>query len=292
MPPAAGKPSCVVCATPSESYGSKAGYDLFRCSACLHTFVWPMPANPHSIYGEDYFTGAKGGFGYTDYDGDKLAMAPTFHAYLSRMEAALGGTGELLDIGAATGFFLHLARQRKWQVRGIEVSASAAQMARSKGLDVLTGPVENCNWPPASFDAVSMWDVIEHMADPHAAMDHVQRMLKPGSVLAVNTPDCGSFFSRLLGLKWHLIIPPEHLNLFSRQSLRLLLERHGFEILDLARVGKTFTIQYVSFFLLKTLGILNSPAGRISSALNGTRIGHWSVPINLRDNIFVLARKR
>jgi len=285
-------PPCVVCGTPSVPYGSKAGYDLFHCSACLHLFVWPMPANVDFIYGEDYFTGAKAGFGYTDYDRDKQAMAPTFHAYLNRIEKVLGGTGTLLDVGAATGFFLDLARSRKWEVHGIEVSVSAATTARSKGLDVLTGPVESCDSPPGSFDAVCMWDVIEHMPNPCAAVTHVRQLLKPGGILAVNTPDSDSLLPRLLGVKWHLIIPPEHLNLFSRRSLRILLERHGFEILDLTRVGKTFTLQYTAQFALKTLGLLDGPAGRISRALNGTWMGRWRIPINLRDNVFTLARAR
>lgn len=288
---AANTPPCIVCGNGAALYGSRTGYDFFRCMVCAHLFVWPTPPGIHDIYSEDYFTGARGGFGYTDYDRDKLAMVPTFNEYLLRMERALGRTGSLLDIGAATGFFLDLARHRNWKVRGVEVSKPAAAIARSKGLDVWTGVVEDCEYPAQDLDAVSMWDVLEHMADPHSTMKHVSQLLKPGSVLAINTPDSSSLIPKLLKLKWHLLLPPEHLNLFSRQSLRYLLEQHQFEILELTTIGKTFTVQYTFHFLLKTFGLVNGPAGSMSRALNGTRVGSWGVPINLWDNVFALARK-
>lgn len=285
-------PSCVVCEASSASCGSKCGYELFRCSACSHLFVWPMPSTTDSIYSADYFSGAKAGFGYTDYDNDKRAMIPTFEKCLSRIEAAVGSTGALLDVGAATGFFLDLAKRRKWQVQGVELSVSASAVARSKGLDVATGSVESCELPASSFDAVSMWDVIEHLTDPPGTMNSVRRILKPKGVLAINTPDSTSAVSRLLGLKWHLVTPPEHLNLFSQYSLRLLLEKHGFEVLEVTRISKTFTVQYTLHFLLKTLGMVNGAAARVSDGLNGTKLGLLGIPINLRDNMFVLARKR
>lgn len=251
-------------------------------------FVWPMPAGFREIYSEDYFSGATAGFGYADYDNDKLPMIPTFEDYLDRMEAAAGSKGRLLDIGAATGFFLGLARDRGWQVCGVEASPHATKIANAKGLDVRAGLLEECDFAEASFDAVTMWDVIEHMPAPGPVLETVARLMKPGALLAINTPDSGSALARVAGTKWHLVIPPEHLNLFSRKSLGLALGKFRYEILQFTTIGKRFTLQYV----FQTLSHVIKPGfTQIASRLRGTRLGLFDLSINLRDNMFVLARK-
>jgi SAM-dependent methyltransferase len=249
-----------------------------------------MPVDHLKIYNEEYFFGADGGFGYTGYDRDKRAMVPTFHKYLDRLESAAPGRGALLDIGAATGFFLELARQRGWQVHGIEPSDAAAERARAKNLDVRTGVLREGIFAPASFEAITMWDVIEHVTDPQSAIRDAAALLKPGGVLAVNTPDSGCLLAKLLGSRWHLVVPPEHLNLFHRRSLISLLTCNGFEILAVASIGKRFTLQYVFQTLAHWQGI--ALWRTLAHRLRGGRVGQWGVPINLHDNFFLLARKR
>jgi SAM-dependent methyltransferase len=280
---------CTVCARPASPWGTKRGYRFYRCQGCSHLFVWPMPADSLRIYDEQYFSGAAGGFGYVDYDRDKQAMAPVFHLYLDKLGLARPDKGALLDIGAATGFFLDIARQRGWRTGGIEPGAHAAAQARAKGLDVQTGTLQNCSFPPGSFDVITLWDVLEHLTDPRLSIQQASGLLKPGGVIAINTPDSGSLFARLLGTKWHLLDPPEHLNLFHRRSVRLLLEQCGFEILETTAIGKKFTLQYV----LRTLGHWQGGAIWDSAArrLRNTPFRETALSINLYDNFFLLARK-
>ena len=248
-----------------------------------------MPADHLKIYSGDYFSGAQGGFGYADYDRDKAPMEATFFKYLDRIEAA-GAKGGMLDVGAATGFFLDLARRRGWSVHGVEPSSYAAQLGQAKGIDVRAGTLEDQNFPAGSFDAVTLWDVIEHLPDPNTTLQRIHALLKSGGVLAINTPDSASLLAHIMGLNWHLVTPPEHLNLFHRKSIRTLLEREGYEVLQVANIGKTFTVQYVLQILNHWTGadVFNSAAQWARSR----RIGSWGIPINLLDNMFVLARKR
>src|SRR3954452_11248046 len=111
-----GSVSCTVCGNEAVPLGTKRTFCLYRCRECLHMFVWPAPHNHLDIYCEEYFAGACHGFGYTDYDRDKQPMMPTFREYLRRIEAITPAKGTMLDVGAATGFFLDLARQRDWTV--------------------------------------------------------------------------------------------------------------------------------------------------------------------------------
>src|SRR3989344_2020238 len=114
--------NCPVCGAWSHDvFARKSGYALYSCRACGLTFVHPIPDSA-GVYGEDYFSGARGGFGYVDYDADKEPMAPVFEKYLRRI--ARYGTGRrILDVGAATGFFLDIARRAGFDAYGVELSA-------------------------------------------------------------------------------------------------------------------------------------------------------------------------
>ncbi|HYL34754.1 MAG TPA: class I SAM-dependent methyltransferase [Bryobacteraceae bacterium] len=217
-------------------------------------------------------------------------MIPTFEEYLDRLGRHAGQPGTLIDIGAASGFFLSLARRRGWRVSGVEPSDFASSLARDKGLDVRTGTVENCHFAAGAFDVVTMWDVIEHIPDPRRAIASIVSLLKPGGLIAINTPDSTCLLARLLKTKWHLVVPPEHLNLFSRESLRLLLAKHGLEVLEAATIGKTFTVQYVLMTLAhwQRLHVFDAA----SEAVRGRRLGQWKISLNLRDNVFMIARKK
>ena len=280
---------CLVCAAPAGHCGSKGQYHFYRCGACGLLFVWPLPGDNLDLYSEDYFAGAEAGFGYVDYDQDKAAMASTFEAYLALLASGRPGRGALLDVGAATGFFLELARADGWNSRGIEPSHYASRIAKKKGLAVDCGVVEELTLPDASFDVVTMWDVIEHLPDPRRSLAAVFRLLHPNGTLAVNTPDSGSLLARVLGLRWHLVVPPEHLVLFSQKSLRLLLEEAGFEVTLVRRIGKRFTIQYVLETLARWQGLRLWRQAEEMSRRWG--VGKWGIGINLRDNMFLLARK-
>lgn len=280
---------CVVCATQALFYAEKDGWHVHRCPECGLLFVWPMPRNALQVYEGDYFTGASHGFGYVDYDRDKEAMIPTFRTYLKKIARYLPEKGRMLDIGAATGFFLDLARAAGWETVGIEPSGSAAEKAGKKGLDVRTGILEAGRFAPSSFEAITMWDVLEHLPDPAAVLGVATELLKPGGVLCINTPDAGSTWARLMGARWHLLCPPEHLCLFSGRSLAVLLSGCGLKSLERTKIGKRFTLPYIA----QTLAHWHKLRlwEFVAAGLQHSPIRSWGVPINLRDNVFVMAQK-
>ena len=276
-----------MCSTAGEIVGTKNGYRVYRCQGCAQLFVWPPPDQPLDIYSEKYFAGGENGFGYVDYDRDKEPMIPTFEKYLDLIERYTNPSGRLLDVGAATGFFLHLAHKRGWTASGIEPCDYAARLARAKGLDVHTGVLEK---PLGPFQVITALDVIEHLPDPRGFVRIVNQSLEPKGILAINTPDGGSAIAKRFGVNWHAVLPPEHLQLFNRQSLDMLLHQEGFEVLEHTWIGKRFTLQYV-FQTLARVQRIEAWSGAAAS-LHRTRLGQIAIPLNLRDNLFVLARKR
>jgi SAM-dependent methyltransferase len=279
--------ACPVCGNRGRLAGVKRGYDHYACSSCKSLFVWPVPSTYLDTYQGSYFSGAANGHGYVEYDRDKLPMSGTFLAYLDLLAQHGCKTGRLLDIGAATGFFLNLARSRGYETMGVEPGEDAVTQARSKHLNVIHGTLSDLREASESFDAATMLDVLEHLPEPRATLGAVHKLLKPGGLLAINTPDQGSALAKTLGMRWHLVTPPEHLCLFTAGALKSALQQTGFEVLVLNRIGKKFTLQYI----VQTLAMNWRIAAPLAEYFRGRAIGHLGVPINFRDNVFVLARK-
>jgi SAM-dependent methyltransferase len=138
--------------------------------------------------------------------------------------------GTLLDVGAATGFFVEQAAAVGWDAIGVEPSEWAAAYARDElRVDVRTGTLESMQFPDATFDVVTMWEVIEHLPDPRTTLAEVRRIIRPGGRLVLSTPDAGSPAARLSGkrwLGWRKV--PEHVYFFDRANLDRLLRQSGF----------------------------------------------------------------
>jgi SAM-dependent methyltransferase len=140
--------------------------------------------------------------------------------------------GRLLEIGCAGGLFLDaMRREGGWQVQGVEVSEVAAGYARAWfDLDVFQGPLQDAHFPDCSFDAVAMWDVLEHVHGPRETLLEIRRVLKPDGVLVFRLPLLDSWDRKLFGPYWSGWDAPRHLTLFSRRTIGLMLAQTGFQV--------------------------------------------------------------
>ena len=276
----------MLCGSASDFFASKNGHTLYTCRACRLSFVDPVPDST-KVYGEDYFSGARKGFGYVDYDTDKEPMVPAFKKYLNLIERFSKGK-RILDVGAATGFFLRIAKDAGFDPYGVELSAYAAGRATEKGIPTITGTLSDVP-ATAPFDVITMLDVIEHVSNPVAEITKANELLQRGGLLVINTPDIGSLYARLMGPRWHLIVPPEHLFYFNRANIRTLLEQKCFEVLVVSTVGKHFTLPYIfkTLYAWQKLQVWRF----LSAWCERSWLRRVALPINLRDNMFIIARK-
>ncbi len=276
---------CNLCESDNVTFFcDKKGYHLYKCNNCKLLMISPVPQSI-DVYDVSYFSGAEKGFGYVDYDADKEPMTGTFNHYIDLINNLGVSEGKLLDIGAATGFFMSLAKNRGFEVVGVELSDFAARKGREKGLNIVTGDLLNTQFMSGSFDVVTMFDVLEHVPEPKKLIAEVKRILKPHGLVIINTPDAESLWARILGKKWQLIMPPEHINYFSPKNLSKYLSDHGFEVKVNTKIGKRFTLQYILKMLYKWQGF------RIFLVKSNRILSSISVPINLRDNFFMIAKK-
>jgi 2-polyprenyl-3-methyl-5-hydroxy-6-metoxy-1,4-benzoquinol methylase len=144
------------------------------------------------------------------------------------------GTGvRLLDIGCSSGALLRSAMIHGFDAEGVEPAAQAAEFAKSAGLKVFHGYLEEARFPASSFDAVTLMEVIEHLPDPSVLLREVGRILKPNGVLVVGTGNGASWTVRLVGARWGYFQVAEHgghISFFNPSSLAMLARRCGFEV--------------------------------------------------------------
>jgi SAM-dependent methyltransferase len=148
--------------------------------------------------------------------------------------------------------------------------------------------METANLPEAHFDVVTMWDVIEHLTDPRAALELAHRLLRPDGLLVIHTIDIESPFARLMGARWPWLMEM-HLTYFSRRTLREMLETCGFRVLSDRPQGRFLRLGY----LMNRVGALIPLLGRSAEWLV-TELGlrGLAVPVNLGDLFTAYARKR
>jgi SAM-dependent methyltransferase len=156
--------------------------------------------------------------------------------------AAQRPTGRLLDVGCGHGLLLDEARARGYEVSGVEPSASASAYARDVlGLDVRTGSLEEL--VGGEFDVITLVDVLEHLADPLAAIEECRSRLAGDGLLCVVTPDPSSLTARLAGRRWWGLIPG-HSYLVPYRVLLELITAAGFTIAEERHFVRRFTLSY------------------------------------------------
>lgn len=173
----------------------------------------------------------------------KVEPMPTFARGLGRLEK-LHRAGRLLDVGCSYGAFMVLARETGWVTSGVELSESPAKFAREeRHLDVYTGTVEQAAYPEGYFDAITLWDVIEHFDDPISTMREIYRIMAPGGILLIFTINqeslltgVGHMLYRLSLKRWKnlmaLFYDIHHNFFFSPRTVASFLQRIGFEVAD------------------------------------------------------------
>jgi SAM-dependent methyltransferase len=276
---------CAVCGAGSPRLKHvKAEAEIFRCGRCGLEFWNPAPGfRAEDVYDAAYFSDASAGHGYDDYADLESVLRLNFARRLARIPRPQH-SGRLLDIGAAFGFAVSEARNAGWDASGIEISVAAARRAGCAAPGrVLVANALQTPFASDAFDVVTLWDVLEHLSDPHAAIAEVARLLRPGGRLVLTTGDVSSLAARLSGARWHLYTLPEHLFFFSRRSLRELLEAHGLRVEFARAESSIYTAGYLVERLRKTL--LGRPSSR-TSAWPGAGL---HVPVNLFDIVTVQA---
>ncbi len=220
------KLKCPVC---ENSSGFRTAYQfssfkLMDCQDCGFRFIPPSDHLP-----EDYYERYKDESAAIEVAKANVDLKLGMNLDRYRWISSIKPSGRLLDVGAGWGHFVAAGRQTAFQAEGIEPSACNADFARNHlGVPVAHGSFLEMTAVDA-FDVVTMWDVLEHINEPFTFVQQAYRVLRPGGIVVIKVPDVSSVIARFSGKFWHNI-SHEHVNLFGKHTLPLLLERCGFNV--------------------------------------------------------------
>lgn len=220
---------CTCCKNPVPEPHSKRFVFCNECSHCW--FLQDLQAHAQlekSSYTRDYA-------GYRE----DARLITSFQSLLQKVFVPhVQVAGKVLDVGCGGGTFLTVASEAGYSVSGLDISEDAAEICRSKGLNAVAGDFLSFE-AETPLDAITFWDVLEHLREPALFLVHGMTLLQSNGVLIVKVPIFGGLSVRLANcfpsLRGVLLGMPEHIQFFSSKSLRAILETNelSYELIPL-----------------------------------------------------------
>ena len=260
----------------ADRYGETVG-TVLRCLDCGHGSLERTPT-------DEVLAAAYGDAADPSSTDEEAGQLETARRSLERIEH-FASPGNLVDIGCWTGSLVAAAAMRGWTAAGIEPSTWAVEQAQRRGLDVRRGDLRDPAIAPRTMRCVVMCDVIEHLLDVSDAIRSVAAMLEPGGVLYLTTPDAGGRLARAMGHRWWSVLPM-HVQYFTRDSMRQLLEANGLTVASVSSHPKVFSAAYYA----RRLGGYSATLARAAAgAIERVGLADRLVAPDFRDRMQVIA---
>ena len=213
-------------------------FEIIECDNCKLLFTNPCPT-PDKIgdyyKSEDYLSHneeKKGLFARIYNSVKKINIKNKFDISVNRQQTT-DNSPKLLDIGCGIGDFLLYAKENGCDITGIEPSEDARKIAEKKLNCKILSPEELETIPDNSFDIITMWHVLEHVADLKTEIHHLQRILKKDGRLVLALPNYKSYDAEYYKDKWAAYDVPRHLNHFSKTSIKNIFKETNLQLVDI-----------------------------------------------------------
>lgn len=228
--------NCPVCGHGSSKYLlSKSGGTYVVCSECGMVFTNPAFKDSELI---GYYT--------TNHSVQSEIVASDEPFYRNLYETGLRhissvinrsaiNTPRILDVGCSSGGFLNIAREQQWETSGLELNDSEIKAAIRAGHRVLQTTIEQAAFDEC-FEAITLWDVFEHIKDGLSFLNATKRLLAPGGVVFIQSPSRDSLAARIMREHCNMFDGLEHVNLYGESQLSILAQRAGFRVMHFSCV--------------------------------------------------------
>lgn len=210
---------CLLCgADAAEPLFVKEGFQFVRCGRCALVYVDPQPREDavQAVYASDGYSRIVERLVAASHDYRRERFG---RERLDIVERFVAPGGSLLDVGCTTGFVLEEAERRGWEAHGVELNPFAAGEAEARGLRVRQGTLQEASFPEGSFDAITLFDVVEHVRDPVGLLREAHGLLRPSGIVVLYTPNWDCAERMLLGSECHFIWGSNHLAYFTVETL-------------------------------------------------------------------------
>ncbi|MDP2900397.1 MAG: class I SAM-dependent methyltransferase [Candidatus Bathyarchaeota archaeon] len=243
--------NCILCGSPERDLLIRQGeWTVYRCGACGLGFLDPRPdANElGDLYRDGYFDDQYGHC--LTFGSPEMKKRLLQESHRIRFFTRVKQSGKVLDIGCGMGYFLLACRDAGYDVEGMDISQNSAAYVRGElEIPVVVGTIDGFDYPPESFDVITMWHFLEHTPDPRPYLQKARQWLKRDGVLVVDVPNYGGTDARKTWARWKGWQLPYHLYHYTPETLRRLLANHG---LGAVR-SKSYLSEHVKEKLERTL---------------------------------------
>ncbi len=246
---------CPVCSSQSIQFVfaardytvSQEHFQIWQCNDCNLRFTQHVPAESEIgkyYQSEDYISHSNTQRGIINFLYQKVRNITIKRKADLVKDVVSKDRGTILDIGCGTGEFLNKMNQLEWEVLGLEPEASAREFAKDNYNLLVEPPERLFDISKGYFDVITMWHVLEHVHELHAVLDVIPNILKEKGKLIIAVPNYQSRDASIYQNQWAAYDVPRHLYHFSPQSMEILLNKHGCELLDM--LPMPFDAFYVS----------------------------------------------
>lgn len=212
----------------------------------------------------------------------------TFKKQLKIIEKFMPQKGRVLDIGTAGGSFPGVASKHGWEVSACEPNRWLAEWGSKRyGIDIHAGTIFTMGLKDASFDVVTLWDVLEHTSNPKSVLKECYRVLRPNGLLIVNYPAIDSLMAKLMGRRWVFLLSV-HLYYFTVETINTMLEDAGFSVVKRKKYWQTLELGYIFFRMKPYMKWLSELGGGISNVFH---MRHFQIPYWM-GQVMVIARRK
>jgi 2-polyprenyl-3-methyl-5-hydroxy-6-metoxy-1,4-benzoquinol methylase len=271
--------TCLVCGstllskelTCKDFVATGESFDLHRCNNCSFLFTNPRP---RAIEIGLYYQSDR----YVSHAGDKQNLSFMYKVYdvvrdysikqKLKLIKSYHPNGKLMDLGCGLGYFLNgVVKDKTFDALGVDVSTEAIDYVKQKFGYAVLGEDKLDTIEEHSFDVITQWHVLEHVHLLNERMQQLKRMLKPNGTLFIAVPNSNSWDAKHYREFWDGYDVPRHLYHFNQKSFGLLMQKHGFEVIQTKPM--IFDAPYISMRseVLKESG-LSFVRGAISGAVS------------------------
>jgi len=255
--------------TAKDYTASNEQFVIWQCNACTLRFTQDVP-DETSIKGyykaESYISHTNSNKGLVNRLYKKVRTR-TLQQKKALIEETTGlQKGTLLDVGCGTGAFLDVMKQNGWKVTGLEPDEDARLLASELYGIAAEDPQALFNLPPASYNAITLWHVLEHVHRLHEYVEKLKTLLTPDGKLFIAVPNYTSVDAGIYGLNWAAYDVPRHLYHFTPAAMQTLMAQHGLKIV--LKKCMWFDSFYVSLLSSK---YRKGSTGYVSSVISGLR---------------------
>jgi len=246
----------VACSNKHQLYDDRYGYEglfsLLECDYCGHQYLEGAPQEQllGDLYTEYYPRKSFNSDNFKPYREGKKLYNWLVGGRSSACQSVQPGT-RVLDIGCGYGETLaYLEKNKHCDVYGVDADRNVEVISKIQGFKIHIGTFDAAIYEPAFFDVVTMNQVIEHVPDIRQTFSMIARVLKPGGVCILSTPNAKGWGSKLFGKKWLNWHAPYHQHFLSKSSLNRLCQEHGFSIQSIQTITRAEWLMYQILHLI------------------------------------------